>query len=96
MIYPQLHDYFAGKAVLVTGGFGFIGSNLVRKLLQLGANVTILDNLEPDSGGNLFNLSDCQLQRHRNFNSNSFADISLNRLILSKYKFSKAFFMGLN
>lgn len=44
--------------VLITGGVGFIGSNLARKLLDLGANVTIIDNLDHDSGGNLFNLSD--------------------------------------
>jgi UDP-glucose 4-epimerase len=40
----------------VTGGAGFIGSNLARRLLDLGARVTICDPLLPDCGGNLFNL----------------------------------------
>ena len=48
-------EYFQ-KTVLITGGAGFIGSNLARKLLDLGAIVTIVDNLDPDSGANLFNL----------------------------------------
>lgn len=51
------HD-FRNKKVLVTGGLGFIGSNLVRALVDLGANVTVIDNLDPLFGGNLFNLSD--------------------------------------
>jgi len=49
--------YFHQK-VLISGGLGFIGSNLARKLLELGADVTIVDNLDPDSGGNLFNVED--------------------------------------
>jgi nucleoside-diphosphate-sugar epimerase len=42
------------KNVLVTGGASFIGSHLVDKLISLGANVTVVDNL---SSGNLDNLS---------------------------------------
>lgn len=49
--------YFHQK-VLISGGLGFIGSNLARKLLELGAVVTLVDNLDPDSGGNLFNIED--------------------------------------
>jgi UDP-glucose 4-epimerase len=47
---------FAGKTVLITGGLGFIGSNLARTLADLGARVTIVDSLIPEYGGNLFNL----------------------------------------
>ena len=47
---------FAGKNVLITGGLGFIGSNLVRRLVELGANVTLVDSLVPEYGGNLFNI----------------------------------------
>ena len=47
---------YKGKQVLVTGGLGFIGSNLARKLVELGAEVTIVDNLIPEGGGNLFNI----------------------------------------
>jgi UDP-glucose 4-epimerase len=42
--------------VLVTGGLGFIGSNLCRTLADLGAEVLAVDSLLPDYGGNLFNL----------------------------------------
>ena len=48
--------FYAGRRVLVTGGLGFIGSNLSRELVELGARVTIVDALIPDHGGNLFNI----------------------------------------
>src|SRR5690242_14604238 len=57
MIPFQFLNYFSGTMVLVTGGLGFIGSNLVRTLVQLGAQVTVVDKLEPDSGANPFNLN---------------------------------------
>jgi UDP-glucose 4-epimerase len=47
---------FAGKRVLITGGLGFIGSNLARTLVGLGARVTIVDSLIPEYGGNRRNL----------------------------------------
>ncbi|MFC1497563.1 NAD-dependent epimerase/dehydratase family protein [Verrucomicrobiota bacterium] len=47
---------FENKNVLLTGGLGFIGSNVARKLLSLGCNVTIIDSLIPDYGGNKYNL----------------------------------------
>ncbi len=50
-------DYYRGRKVLVTGGLGFIGSNLCRTLADLGADVTAVDSLLPDYGGNLFNLA---------------------------------------
>ena len=42
--------------VLITGGLGFIGSNLAKKCLEIGMEITIYDNLDPNSGGNLFNI----------------------------------------
>ncbi len=49
---------FDNKEVLVTGGLGFIGSNLCIELVKLGARVTIVDNMLPRQGGNLFNIRD--------------------------------------
>jgi UDP-glucose 4-epimerase len=50
------YSSYSDKQVLVTGGMGFIGSNLVRKLVSLGAKVTIIDSLLPLYGGNVFNI----------------------------------------
>lgn len=49
-------DAYRGRKVLVTGGLGFIGSNLCRTLSDLGAAVLAVDSLLPEYGGNLFNL----------------------------------------
>jgi nucleoside-diphosphate-sugar epimerase len=49
-------DYFRNRPVLVTGGMGFVGSNVARALVSLGARVSVLDNLHPKYGGNTFNL----------------------------------------
>jgi UDP-glucose 4-epimerase len=49
-------DFYRGRKVLVTGGLGFIGSNLGRALADLGAEVLAVDSLLPGYGGNLFNL----------------------------------------
>lgn len=53
----NLQDAFLGKRVLITGGLGFIGSNLARRLVELGADVLLVDSLIPDYGGNLFNVA---------------------------------------
>jgi len=50
-------DIFKNKRVLITGGLGFIGSNLAIKLHQLGAKIEIVDALIPEHGGNLFNIT---------------------------------------
>ncbi|MBU1100656.1 MAG: GDP-mannose 4,6-dehydratase [Bacteroidetes bacterium] len=52
-----MKDYYQNKNVLITGGLGFIGSNLAHKLVEYGANVTIVDNLAPLYGGNVFNIN---------------------------------------
>jgi len=52
----QLPRIFKDKKVLITGGLGFIGSNLARRLVDLEARVVIVDSLIPQYGGNLFNI----------------------------------------
>ena len=53
---------YKNKRILITGGLGFIGSNLARRLVGLGANVTLVDSLIPTYGGNLFNILDIKEQ----------------------------------
>jgi UDP-glucose 4-epimerase len=60
-------EAFKGKKVLVTGGLGFIGSNLSAQLVRLGAHVTIVDNMMPRLGGNLFNVKEIVDHIHINF-----------------------------
>jgi UDP-glucose 4-epimerase len=53
----ELTDTFAKRRVLITGGLGFIGSNLARRLVEMGAQITLVDSLIPEYGGNLFNIA---------------------------------------
>jgi len=48
--------WYRGEHVLVTGGLGFIGSNLALQLARAGARVTVVDSREPGCGANPFNL----------------------------------------
>ncbi len=50
-------EIYEGKRVLITGGLGFIGSNLARRLVDLGAQVLLVDSLLPNYGGNRRNIS---------------------------------------
>jgi UDP-glucose 4-epimerase len=56
VIRPDLAATFAGKRVLVTGGLGFIGSNLARELVEMNAEVVLVDSLVPEYGGLLYNI----------------------------------------
>ena len=49
--------FYRGRRVMVTGGLGFIGSNLAHRLVTLGADVLLVDSLIPEYGGNLFNIA---------------------------------------
>ena len=49
-------DFYKGRRVMITGGLGFIGSNLARMLADLGADVLLVDSLIPDYGGALVNI----------------------------------------
>lgn len=54
---PTTIDSWRGRRVLITGGLGFIGSNLAIRLVELGADVAIVDSLIPGYGGNRFNIA---------------------------------------
>src|SRR5438067_121576 len=51
-------ERFHGRRVLVTGGLGFIGSNLAHRLVECGARVTLVDSLVPQFGGNAYNVAE--------------------------------------
>lgn len=53
-----MEQFYKNSNVLITGGLGFIGSNLARRLVSMGANVTLVDSLIPEYGGNLYNVHD--------------------------------------
>ena len=48
----------SNKKILITGGLGFIGSSLARRLVEHGNTITVIDSLIPEYGGNLRNLHD--------------------------------------
>ena len=60
-------EIFAGRRVMITGGLGFIGSNLAIRLVEEGAQVTLVDNMIPRQGGNLYNISPIADKVHVNF-----------------------------
>jgi len=63
---------FHNKNILITGGLGFIGSNLAIRLIEIGARVTLVDAMIPEYGGNLFNIA--PIKDHPNLTIN-FGDI---------------------
>jgi len=57
---PGIQEYagaYRGSRVLITGGMGFIGSNLAHRLVELDAQVTLVDSLIPIYGGNQRNIA---------------------------------------
>jgi UDP-glucose 4-epimerase len=53
----NFEDAYRGRHVLITGGLGFIGSNLARRLVDLGSEVVLVDSLIPEYGGNRVNIA---------------------------------------
>src|SRR3989338_1257155 len=62
-----MEERYKDKRVLITGGMGFIGSNLAIALVKEGADVTILDNMLPRQGGNLFIIKPVEKKVRINF-----------------------------
>lgn len=74
---------YKGKNILITGGLGFIGSSIALKMVQLGAEVTLVDAMIPDYGGNLFNIEPIKGKVTINFSN--IADVtSMNYLVRDK------------
>jgi len=76
---------FADRNVLITGGLGFIGSNLTRRLIELGAKVVIVDSLIPEYGGNLFNVSG--IEDHIRINISDVRDVSSLQYLIRDQEF---------
>jgi len=77
------NNIFKNANVLITGGLGFIGSNLAIRLVGMGANVTLMDNMLPRQGGNLFNIETIKEKVHVNF-SDIRNELSMNYLVQDK------------
>lgn len=60
--HPPVLEAFAGARVVITGGMGFIGSSLARRLVALGAKVLLIDSVIPEYGGNPTSISDIRDQ----------------------------------
>lgn len=76
-------ESFRDREVLITGGLGFIGSNLAIALVERGARVTIVDNMLPRQGGNLFNVREIEDRVRINI-SDVRNQLSMNHLVKGK------------
>jgi UDP-glucose 4-epimerase len=56
----NMKRFYDGRRTMVTGGLGFVGSNLAIRLLELGAHVLVVDSLIPETGANTFNIEPIQ------------------------------------
>lgn len=79
----NLDNAYKGKKILVTGGLGFIGSNIAHELVRLGSDVTILDSLYSKGGGNLFNIKGIENNVRLNF-ADMRDEAAVNQLVKGK------------
>jgi UDP-glucose 4-epimerase len=63
----RTREFYRNRRVMITGGLGFIGSNLARHLVAAGAEVLVVDALIPDYGGNRFNIDGIEDAVHVNY-----------------------------
>ena len=66
MSLPSFAPY-EGARVLITGGLGFLGSHMAKRLVDVGADVTIVDSLIPEYGGNPYNVRTIADRVHINY-----------------------------
>lgn len=76
-------EQFRDKEVIITGGLGFVGSNLAHALVDYGAHVTIIDNMLPRQGSNHFNIRNIADRVHVNI-SDVRNELSMNYLVRGK------------
>ncbi|MBX7243928.1 MAG: NAD-dependent epimerase/dehydratase family protein [Candidatus Sumerlaeaceae bacterium] len=55
-LWNRLRSFYDGRSVMITGGLGFIGSNLAIVLAEMNARIMLVDSLIPEYGGNRFNI----------------------------------------
>lgn len=78
---------YAGKNVLITGGLGFIGSNIAEELIKLDAKVFVVDNLDPRCGGNEFSVHSIANDPLFHLHERSMTDEKLMKELLPKIDF---------
>jgi UDP-glucose 4-epimerase len=75
-------EFYAGKRALVTGGLGFIGSNLAMRLLELEARVLVVDSMIPETGANAFNIEPIKDHPHLSVRTVDIRDVlAMERLV---------------
>ena len=79
----DMMEQFRDKEVIITGGLGFVGSNLAHALVDYGAHVTIIDNMLPRQGSNHFNIRNIADRVHVNI-SDVRNELSMNYLVRGK------------
>lgn len=76
----MINKFWSGKKVVVTGGAGFIGSHVVESLVDRGADVTVLDNLQNGSSSNLESVRG----KYKLINGSCIDDDSLKKALKNK------------
>lgn len=87
----QIHEFYRGKKVLVTGGFGFVGSHVVKKLVDYDAQVTILDMATDEARSSLINDRALKLRDKVKIETGDVGDLAFCHRIIASEKFRLIF-----